>query len=257
MVLWCDRGSVRDRVRPRTHDKRSANAFGHFQSAFADTYAPTVHLSGNAVLSSYPVCQVPYLHYKKMRLQPVLYGHANLKGKDPSHRKNKKHALVGGMSRRGETGVKAACGRPASLLRWLMIICLACWSSDAAWPQPCLDLHNLTFLPSGQNPHLHISRGPMRTVAQMTASVGKQQNPHLMPCRHPPNTLSKYTAAPRAVVLAFPSAGSSSSIRLGAVLMMEGADREWANGYCQTVKVCFNSFDVMANASCCPAYCAH
>ena len=38
MVLWCDRGSVRDRVRPRTHDKRSANAFGHFLTAFPNTY---------------------------------------------------------------------------------------------------------------------------------------------------------------------------------------------------------------------------
>ena len=38
MVLWCDRGSVRDRVRPQTHDKRSANAFGHFLTAFAHSY---------------------------------------------------------------------------------------------------------------------------------------------------------------------------------------------------------------------------
>ena len=41
MVLWCDRGSVRDRVRPQTHDKRSANAFGHFLTAFAHTFGFT------------------------------------------------------------------------------------------------------------------------------------------------------------------------------------------------------------------------
>ena len=29
---------VRDRVRPQTHDKRSANAFGHFLTALATTY---------------------------------------------------------------------------------------------------------------------------------------------------------------------------------------------------------------------------
>ena len=56
MVLWCDRGSVRDRVRPRTHDKRSANAFGHFLTAFATTYGPYRQTKSPRLL---PVCRNP------------------------------------------------------------------------------------------------------------------------------------------------------------------------------------------------------